>query len=58
MYSGMSKDMEMYVGEGSAVDPGEYFVIMPNQIGNGLSISPDNTGGPNGRGRFPERPNQ
>ena len=53
MYSGTSKDMEMYVSEGSAVDPGEYFVIMPNQIGNGLSTSPDNTEGPMGGGDFP-----
>jgi homoserine O-acetyltransferase len=27
MYSGTSKDMEMYVGAESAIDPSEYFVI-------------------------------
>lgn len=53
MYSGTSKDMEMYVGEGLALDPTEYFVILPNQIGNGLSTSPHNTGGPMGGGDFP-----
>lgn len=54
MYSGTSKDMEMYVGEEMAIDPSEYFVIMPNQIGGGLSTSPHNTGGPMGRGAFPD----
>lgn len=53
MYSGTSKDMEMYVGKDSAVDPTEYFVIMPNQIGNGLSTSPHNTPPPYGQADFP-----
>lgn len=54
MYSGTSKDMEMYVGEGMALDPREYFVIMPNQIGNGLSTSPHNTPPPYGQADFPD----
>ena len=53
MYSGTSKDMEMYVGSDSAVDPNEYFVILPNQIGGGLSTSPHNTPPPIGQGDFP-----
>ena len=53
MYSGTSKDMEMYVGEDMALDPGEYFVILPNQIGNGLSTSPHNTPPPYGQADFP-----
>lgn len=53
MYSGTSKDMEMYVGEDAAVDPNEYFVILTNQIGNGLSTSPHNTPLPYGQGDFP-----
>jgi homoserine O-acetyltransferase len=53
MYSGTSKDMEMYVGEDSAIDPNEYFVILPNQIGNGLSTSPHNTPPPVGQSEFP-----
>ena len=53
MYSGTSKDMEMYVGADSAIDPNEYFVILPNQIGNGLSTSPHNTPPPIGQGDFP-----
>jgi homoserine O-acetyltransferase len=53
MYSGTSKDMEMYVGENRALDPDEYFVIMPNQIGGGLSTSPHNAPPPYGQGDFP-----
>jgi homoserine O-acetyltransferase/O-succinyltransferase len=54
MYSGTSKDMEMYVGADSAIDPEEYFVILPNQIGNGLSTSPHNTPPPLGGPEFPK----
>lgn len=53
MYSGTSKDMEIYVGEDLALDPNEYFIVMPNQIGNGLSTSPHNTPPPFGQGEFP-----
>lgn len=54
MYSGTNKDMEMYVSEDSAINPAEYFVIMPNQIGNGLSTSPHNTPPPYGQAEFPK----
>jgi homoserine O-acetyltransferase len=54
MYSGTSKDMEMYVGEDLALDPEEYFVILPNQLGNGLSTSPHNTPPPFGQADFPD----
>jgi homoserine O-acetyltransferase len=53
MYSGTSKDMEIYVGDNSAIDTTKYFVIMPNQIGNGLSTSPHNTPPPYGQSDFP-----
>ena len=43
-YSGTSKIMEqVYVGKGRAVDPDKYFIIIVNQIGDGLSSSPSNT---------------
>ena len=55
MYSGTHRDMEMYVGADTAIDPKEYFVIMPNQLGNGLSTSPHNTPPQDGgMGNFPE----
>jgi homoserine O-acetyltransferase len=42
-YSGTSKIVEqLYIGEGRALDPSEYFIIIVNQIGNGLSTSPSN----------------
>ena len=50
-YSGTSKIMnDVYIGEGRALDPTKYFIIVVNQIGNGLSTSPHNTSGP----RFPK----
>ncbi|HMN70609.1 MAG TPA: alpha/beta fold hydrolase [Rhodoblastus sp.] len=45
-YSGTSKIMEqVYIGEGRALDPSKYFIIVVNQIGSGLSTSPHNTSG-------------
>jgi homoserine O-acetyltransferase len=55
MYSGTHRDMETYVGENMAIDPKEYFVTMPNQLGNGLSTSPHNTPPQDGgMGNFPD----
>ncbi len=56
-YSGTSKIMEqVYVGEGGhALDPSKYFIIIINQIGNGLSTSPHNTPHPmGGMANFPK----
>lgn len=53
MYSGTHRDMETYVGEGMALDPNKYFIILPNQLGNGLSSAPHNTPPPVGMSRFP-----
>lgn len=45
-YSGTSKIMEqVYIGEGRALDPSKYCIIIVNQIGNGLSTSPSNSTG-------------
>ena len=53
-YSGTSKIMEqVYTGPGRALDPANYFIIIVNQIGNGLSTSPHNTPAPAGMGNFP-----
>lgn len=42
-YSGTSKIMEqVYIGPGHALDPARYFIIVVNQIGSGLSLSPSN----------------
>lgn len=42
MFSGTNKSMEAYVKEGLALDPSKYFIVIPNQLGNGLSTSPNN----------------
>jgi homoserine O-acetyltransferase len=53
-YSGTSKIMEqVYIGPGHALNPDRYFIIVVNQIGNGLSSSPHNTPAPGGMANFP-----
>lgn len=53
MFSGTSKHMQMYVGEGLAIDPARYFVVLPNMLGNGLSSSPHNVEAPIAMAAFP-----
>ncbi|MGD0472950.1 MAG: alpha/beta fold hydrolase [Candidatus Velthaea sp.] len=53
-YSGTSKIMEqVYIGKGRALDPDKYFIVVVNQIGDGLSSSPHNTPAPHGMSQFP-----
>src|SRR3954453_12276281 len=53
-YSGTNKILEqVYIGQGRALDPDKYFIIVINQIGGGLSSSPHNTPAPGGMGNFP-----
>ncbi|MGM8212181.1 alpha/beta fold hydrolase [Virgibacillus sp. W0430] len=42
-FSGTSKDWEAYIGEDRALNPKKYFIVVINQIGNGLSSSPHNS---------------
>ena len=52
-YSCTNKIIEqVYIGKGRALDPEKYFIIIVNQIGNGLSTSPHNTPAPAGMGNF------
>ncbi len=44
---------EPMIGPGMALDPGKYFIVVPNLFGNGLSSSPSNTPSPFDRARFP-----
>ncbi len=44
---------EPMIGPRMALDPGKYFIIVPNLFGNGLSSSPSNTPPPYDRARFP-----
>ncbi len=52
-FGGRHSDNEWLIGEGMALDPTEYFVVVPNMLGNGLSSSPSNTPPPYDRARFP-----
>ncbi|TVQ18745.1 MAG: alpha/beta fold hydrolase [Leptolyngbya sp. DLM2.Bin15] len=52
-YSGQHYDNEWLIGSGMGLDPEEYFIIIPNMIGNGLSSSPSNTPQPYDKSRFP-----
>ncbi len=43
-FSGTHQTWDLaYIGPGRALDPEKYFIIVVNQIGNGLSTSPHNT---------------
>jgi homoserine O-acetyltransferase len=53
-FSGTSKIMEdVYIGEGRALDPARWFIVVVNQIGSGLSSSPHNTPSPHDGPNFP-----
>lgn len=54
MFSGTSKNMAHYIGEGLALDPTKYCIILPNQLGNGLSTSPHNTNAAQAMSKFPQ----
>ncbi|MFB7817674.1 alpha/beta fold hydrolase [Paenibacillus chitinolyticus] len=45
---------EWLIGNGMALDPQKYFIIVPNLLGNGLSSSPSNTPAPFDRANFPQ----
>jgi homoserine O-acetyltransferase len=52
-YSGRYWENEWLIGQDMALDPAEWFIIVPNMLGNGLSSSPSNTPPPHDRVRFP-----
>ena len=52
-YSGQHTENEWLIGAGKALDPGRYFIVIPNMFCNGLSSSPSNTPPPYDRGAFP-----
>ncbi|MDA1189602.1 MAG: alpha/beta fold hydrolase [Chloroflexi bacterium] len=52
-YSGKHTDNEPLIGDGLALDPQKYFIIVPNMFGNGVSSSPSNTPTPLNKAGFP-----
>ena len=44
---------DAYIGPEHALNPDKYFIVVINQIGNGLSTSPHNTEGPHAMADFP-----
>ncbi|WP_064203166.1 alpha/beta fold hydrolase [Brevibacillus brevis] len=44
---------EWLIGEDKALNPNQYFIIIPNMLGNGLSSSPSNTASPYDQSHFP-----
>lgn len=53
-YSGFISDNEWLIGQGMALDPDKYFIIVPCALGNGQSTSPSNTPEPYNQARFPK----
>ncbi len=52
-YSGFHVNNEWLIGEGMALDPNVYFIIIISAFGNGQSSSPSNTPEPYNAARFP-----
>ncbi len=42
-YGGRHPENAAFIGEGKALDPTKYFIVVPDMFGNGLSSSPSNT---------------
>jgi len=52
-YAGRHTSNETSIGEDLALDPRRYFIVVPDQFGNGLSSSPSTSPSPQDRMRFP-----
>ncbi|GHE04823.1 hypothetical protein U879_02140 [Defluviimonas sp. 20V17] len=52
-YGAQHTDTEWLIGPGRVLDPRDWFIVIPNMFGNGLSTSPSNMDPPFGPGRFP-----
>ena len=52
-YGAQHNDVEWLIGPGRALDPNTHFIIVLDQLGNGLSSSPSNSAPPHDRTRFP-----
>ena len=51
--AGNHADVRYVIGNGRALDPARYFIVVVDILGNGMSSSPSNTAAPYDRVRFP-----
>lgn len=52
-YAAHHSDIDWLIGPGRVLDPERWFIVIPNQFGNGLSTSPSTLGDPFSEGRAP-----
>ena len=52
-YAGTHEANRGAIGDGRALDPSKYFIVVPDMFCNGMSSSPSNTPPPFDRARFP-----
>ncbi len=52
-YGAHHSDIDWLIGPGRVLDPERYFIVIPNQLGNGLSSSPSNLPDPFASGPAP-----
>ena len=52
-YGAQHYDTEWLIGPGKVLDTNEWFIVIPNMFGNGLSSSPSNLDAPFGTDRYP-----
>lgn len=52
-YGAQHRDIDWLIGPDRVLDPDRYFIVIPNQLGNGLSTSPSTLAEPFGLGRNP-----
>lgn len=52
-YGAHHTDIDWLIGPARVLDPTRFFIVVPNQLGNGLSTSPSNLPEPFGLGRDP-----
>ncbi|MBR29322.1 MAG: homoserine acetyltransferase [Rhodobacteraceae bacterium] len=52
-YGAQHSDIDWLIGPGRVLDPEHWFIVIPNQFGNGLSTSPSNLPMPYADGRAP-----
>ena len=53
-FGGQHTHNEGMIGEGRALDPDRYFIVVPDMFGNSVSTSPSNADPPYNRARFPQ----